>query len=285
MPRRKFQTLAMIVLLACGILLSATINHGTANQDAPLIQAAPLDAPRFSVELRSGHLLLRGTTASKIHETELLQLAADQFGDAAAQTSFRPGVILADNWAPTTHRLLYTLAAMDSGEATMRDRSIEIRGVTSDARTFYSRLEFLRENLQTDIPVDADVVVVDSVVAFEQLCEHSFSQLMFEPVSFKKSSTEIRTASFVTLDRITEFAHDCRRATISITGHTDSSGDESWNQRLSLARAQAVANHIAQSGIDAERLLVNGRGSSEPIADNETVQGRSLNRRIEFELQ
>jgi len=284
-PRRNFQAPLILVLLACGILLSATINQGTADPDMSLIRLAPLDAPNFSVESRNSHLILRGTTTSRMHETQLLQVAADHFGDVDARTSFRPGVILVDSWESTINRLLYTLAAMDSAEATMRDRSIEIRGVTSDARIFFSRLEFLREDLQTGFLVDADVVVVDSVVSFEQLCERSFSRLILEPVSFRKSSTEIRTASFVTLDRITEFAHDCRHATISITGHSDSSGDESWNQRLSLARAQAVANYIAQRGIGAERMLVNGRGSSEPVADNETVQGRSLNRRIEFELQ
>jgi outer membrane protein OmpA-like peptidoglycan-associated protein len=52
-----------------------------------------------------------------------------------------------------------------------------------------------------------------------------------------------------------------------------------------MARAQAVADHLVKSGIDPERLLVRGLGSSVPIADNSTAQGRGLNRRIEFELR
>jgi len=167
-PQRKFKAPLILVLLACGILLSATINQGTADPDMSLIRLAPLDAPIFSVESRNSHLILRGTTTSRMHETRLLQLAVDHFGGVDAQTSFRPGVILVDSWESTVNRLLYTLAAMDSAEATMRDRSIEIRGVTSDARIFFSRLEFLREDLQTGFLVDADVVVVDSVVPFEE---------------------------------------------------------------------------------------------------------------------
>jgi OOP family OmpA-OmpF porin len=272
-------------LLTCGIFLSATINHGTADQDAPPTYLAPLDAPRFSVESRRGRLVLQGTTASRAHEAGLLQLAADHFGNADTRTSFNPGVILADHWASTSSRLLYALAAMDSAQAVMQDRSIEIRGVTSNAAIFTARLDFVRENLRPDIPVDADIVIVDSVTPLDDLCEHTFSQLVFEPVSFEHSSAEIRTTSFVTLDRITEFAHDCRHATILIAGHTDSSGDESWNRQLSLARAQAVAKHIAQNGIEPKRLLATGLGSSEPVAENDTAQGRSLNRRIEFDLQ
>jgi outer membrane protein OmpA-like peptidoglycan-associated protein len=71
----------------------------------------------------------------------------------------------------------------------------------------------------------------------------------------------------------------------TIIGHTDASGDESWNQRLSRARAQAVADHIAGNGIDPARLIIDAFGSSQPVADNATASGRSRNRRIEFELR
>jgi OOP family OmpA-OmpF porin len=87
------------------------------------------------------------------------------------------------------------------------------------------------------------------------------------------------------LDKIIEVADDCRDSTIAITGHSDSSGNETWNRRLSVARAQAVADYITRGGITPARLLVEGLGSAVPIADNATAQGRSINRRIEFELR
>ena len=80
-------------------------------------------------------------------------------------------------------------------------------------------------------------------------------------MSFARSSAELRPASFATLDRITEFAHDCPSTTIAITGHTDASGDEDWNRQLSLARAQAVADRVAARGLAAGRLVVTGVGS------------------------
>ena len=229
-------------------------------------------------------LVLEGTTASAAHEAGLLQLAADHFEYVAARTDFRPGVLLTENWESTSSRLIYALAATESATAVMENQSINIRGVTANPGAFASRLDFLRANLLTELPVDADVVVIESATSADQLCRQVFSQLIVAPISFNKSSTEIRTASLVALDRITEFARDCRNTTITITGHTDTSGDESGNQPLSVARAQAVADYISQNGTDPQRLRVAGRGSSEPIADNDTIQGRSLNRRIEFEL-
>jgi OOP family OmpA-OmpF porin len=69
-----------------------------------------------------------------------------------------------------------------------------------------------------------------------------------------------------------------------VTGHTDASGDETWNQRLSLKRANAVADYVATGGVARSRLTVAGVGSSMPIADDNTRYGRSLNRRIEIAL-
>ena len=284
MPRRILQIVLAFLLLACGTLLSVTINHGTAQQDTSLTQLAPLERPVFSIVASSGRLVLRGTTASAAHEAGLLQLAADHYDIAAPQTDFKPGVVLAENWESTSTRLVYVLAAMESATAIMQQKSISIRGITANPVTFAARLEFLRENVHPELPVESDVLVIELTTTEASLCQRAFSNLFLAPVAFEKSSTKIRTSSFSTLDRITEFARDCRSKSIAITGHSDSTGDESWNRRLSVARAQAVADHISQKGIDPQRLIVAGLGSSTPIADNDTTQGRSINRRIEFEL-
>jgi OOP family OmpA-OmpF porin len=68
-------------------------------------------------------------------------------------------------------------------------------------------------------------------------------------------------------------------------GHTDATGEEAWNMQVSRARAQAVADHLIASGVAVERLIIDGRGSQQPLASNDTVQGRERNRRIEFELR
>ena len=69
-----------------------------------------------------------------------------------------------------------------------------------------------------------------------------------------------------------------------VRGYTDDVGDEAMNLRLSQARAQSVANWIIAKGIAPNRFRLEGKGESDPVADNATVDGKALNRRIEVEL-
>lgn len=67
-----------------------------------------------------------------------------------------------------------------------------------------------------------------------------------------------------------------------VVGHTDSTGDDALNVRLSEARAQATINHLVSLGVPQSRLLSEGKGSSEPIASNDTPEGRASNRRVDL---
>ena len=69
---------------------------------------------------------------------------------------------------------------------------------------------------------------------------------------------------------------------MSISGHTDSSGDAASNQSLSQARADSVRSYLISKGIAAARMTAAGFGQTKPIADNATPDGRRRNRRIEF---
>ena len=86
------------------------------------------------------------------------------------------------------------------------------------------------------------------------------------------------------LNRLLEYLKSNPDYNIVINGHTDNFGSEEYNLNLSNNRAKAVANHLMEKGIEPHRITFNGAGSSEPVADNSTPQGRSLNRRVEFML-
>jgi outer membrane protein OmpA-like peptidoglycan-associated protein len=72
---------------------------------------------------------------------------------------------------------------------------------------------------------------------------------------------------------------------VVITGHTDNVGSQKYNQSLSLRRAQSVKNWLVEKGIDSNRMRTVGRGKNEPVATNETEEGRLENRRIEFYVE
>ena len=67
---------------------------------------------------------------------------------------------------------------------------------------------------------------------------------------------------------------------MSIEAHTDALGDESFNMALSQSRAQSVAKYLVQRGVRSEQLQSQGYGEANPIADNNTAQGRAANRRV-----
>ena len=71
---------------------------------------------------------------------------------------------------------------------------------------------------------------------------------------------------------------------IIAVGHTDSTGDVALNQKLSIARAEAVKKFLTGKGVETNRVYTEGKGSAQPVADNKTNEGRAKNRRVEVEV-
>ena len=84
------------------------------------------------------------------------------------------------------------------------------------------------------------------------------------------------------LDRLIETALRCPNANIEIAGHTDADGEEAANQTLSEKRAQAVIDYLVKAGLPASRFTPVGYGSTQPVAANDTDEGKAQNRRIDF---
>ena len=84
------------------------------------------------------------------------------------------------------------------------------------------------------------------------------------------------------LDRLIETALRCPAADIEIAGHTDGDGDDAANQALSEKRAQAVRDYLVKAGLPATRFTPVGYGTTQPVAGNDTEEGKAQNRRIDF---
>lgn len=103
-------------------------------------------------------------------------------------------------------------------------------------------------------------------------------------VTFDTDSTVIKPGFRDTLDKVAQSLVQFPDSLIDVTGHTDSTGSDAYNQRLSENRARAVADYLSSRGVSAARIRSQGLGESQPIASNATEEGRSANRRVEIKI-
>lgn len=108
--------------------------------------------------------------------------------------------------------------------------------------------------------------------------------VQIQDIRFAIGTSELTDDSKEYLNKIVRFLSLVPNINLRIIGHTDISGTAVGNQELSVDRASSVRSYLVRAGISKGRLSFEGKGSSEPIADNRTVEGRTLNRRVEFNV-
>ncbi len=108
--------------------------------------------------------------------------------------------------------------------------------------------------------------------------------MVMQNVLFEVDRWDLKSESFVELEVLVNFLNRNPELRIEIGGHTDNTGSESHNKTLSNNRARSVYDYLISKGIDANRLSYKGYGSSKAIADNDTPEGRKLNRRTEIRI-
>ncbi|UIJ43002.1 OmpA family protein [Vibrio kanaloae] len=127
-------------------------------------------------------------------------------------------------------------------------------------------------------PITEPVVVEEekTTVVVTKAHTESFSQGMFET-----NSTKLSTDGKIALVPLIEVLKAHPQSTVEVVGHTDSTGAAEYNMMISKKRAAAVAAHIEEQGIDADRITATGEGEENPVASNDTAEGRAQNRRVD----
>ncbi len=103
-------------------------------------------------------------------------------------------------------------------------------------------------------------------------------------ILFDFDSSVLRPEARENLRKLAQIMSEDDETELMIVGHTDSVGNENYNMRLSLRRAESAANYMISQGLSERRVSVEGRGEYEPIATNETDAGRQENRRVEVAI-
>lgn len=104
-------------------------------------------------------------------------------------------------------------------------------------------------------------------------------------ISFAPGRADIQPGVRPVLDQFAQSVVQNPGSVIQIVGHTDATGDDAANLQLARQRAEAVRDYLVSRGVQANRLVAVGRGESEPVASNDTEQGRARNRRFEIFVQ
>lgn len=115
--------------------------------------------------------------------------------------------------------------------------------------------------------------------------EAAMATVEAQPILFVTGSAELDPVSLATVNDVAGIVNFCTRDAgmrVFVGGHTDAQGDDTANYSLSLARARAVRDALIQRGVATEKITAVGYGETEPVADNETEEGRAKNRRTTF---
>lgn len=121
----------------------------------------------------------------------------------------------------------------------------------------------------------------------ENGCEDLFAEgpdIFLEGVNFETGTAELTDASFAVLNEVAASLMDHPEERVRVVGHTDNTGNREINLQLSAERAQAVVDYLVSRGVAGDRLESAGVGPDEPVASNDTEEGRALNRRVELVL-
>ena len=109
-------------------------------------------------------------------------------------------------------------------------------------------------------------------------------KVVLRNILFETGKSVLTTGSYTELDRLLNIMKENAQMKIEISGHTDKTGSEPLNFKLSESRAKVVVEYLVKNGIDRVRIEFRGYGSLQPIADNNTAAGRGKNRRVEFKI-
>jgi OmpA-OmpF porin, OOP family len=229
-------------------------------------------------------LTLTGYVPDNNVHAALAAAAARKFFNEKVVDNLKASIGAPSGFLAVAMPALGALSRLSTGTLVVSDREVKLSG---DALYDAAAVQ-IRAGLGKDFPRDwqfkADISVKPAVAPVDAtVCQQLFSDLLAKGrIRFEPGRATIDPDSAGLLDRLIETALRCPNVNIEIAGHTDGDGDAAFNQALSEKRAQAVMDYLVKAGLAADRFTATGYGSTQPLAGNDTDEGKAQNRRIEF---
>jgi outer membrane protein OmpA-like peptidoglycan-associated protein len=152
----------------------------------------------------------------------------------------------------------------------------------SEYALYVNKRGYLFQSLNFNYSEVTDFKPIIKNIELEQALKGSISVL--KNIFFDVDKYDLKEKSITELHKIIRFLNENPQIHVEISGHTDNTGNQAYNQQLSEKRAKSVYSYIIESGLNSKRLSWKGYGQSRPITTNDSEEGRQQNRRIEFTI-
>lgn len=253
---------------------------------------APQGVPEFTATRSpEGEVQLRGRINSEIARQTADSFARAAFGSATVRTTARVDETLPPNWSSRVLAALEALSRLSNGAVVVTPDGLSVTGNTGNQTASSEIAGLLADKLGESEEFEIAVTYQEKLdpllgIPTPEECEAQIVEIIGDrKITFEPGSATLDLATQDIMDEIAELLQLCGDIPLVIAGHTDSQGREVMNQQLSQARAQAVLDALRQRRVLTSSYEVIGYGEEQPIATNDTEEGREANRRIEFKLR
>lgn len=254
-------------------------------------EAGAVGPPQFSATLSpEGAVQLRGRVPDDLVNVSAENYAMAKFGQANVTMGTRVVEGLPSGWSVRVLAAIDALSKLSNGSVTVEPDMVTIKGNTGIPTAQADITGLLVEKLGQSAEFDIDVTYVKQLdpIAGLPTPEECVAQIGAvtedRKILFDPGSASITVDTQPVVDDIAEILKKCPNLRIQIAGYTDSQGGEEMNQQLSQERATAVLDALRIRRVPVSTFEAMGFGEADPIATNDTEEGREANRRIEFSL-
>lgn len=224
-------------------------------------------------------VVVTGVVPDEATKAKLIARLRNLYGNRVVDQLAVGNVIAPPNWSANVEKILdQNLKNVSQGQINVNGTTVNLRGQIKNEALRQGLVSHIASNLTSSYNVKDALTIMTS----EQT--NLNDTLAGRIIEFDSGSSNIRAASIGLLDEVAQRISNLGTKTVEVIGHTDNEGNPNNNLILSRARAEAVKAYLIQKGIAPERIVTNGLGDAQPVADNETPEGRTRNRRIEFRI-
>ena len=238
-----------------------------------------------------GLFQMNGQVRFKTTRNTLTSLAEAKFGKDFVNNKLKIDTSMPQDWSDLVMYGIESMSLLKNGFISINNSEVSVSGEANEpniavkiAQTFYGNLAS-NQPLKTKISYVEPPKFVEPEGPTDGECLDGVDNLLVErKITFEPSSDRINLDGQQLLDEIADVLRDCDELSLEIAGHTDSQGREEMNLQLSQSRATAVLIELQRRKVLTTNYVAKGYGELQPIADNDTEEGRETNRRIEFKL-